>query len=158
MYEVIFLLYKSAFILKYYTIHYYTRHWDKTQILKKFPSGKINVTKNALFSFVRSTWSQFYFQQFLYWAEAKGSLAKTVCGIFHFRFRLVFLFIKKHGLFDCKRHNSFQNGNNRKANHSFYPKSLKIQWYQPELELPKNWVRYKLSKFNRCFKYVVFSQ
>ena len=27
----------------------YTIHWDKTQILKKFSSDKINLTKNALF-------------------------------------------------------------------------------------------------------------
>ena len=29
----------------------YTRHSDKTQMLKKLPSDKINVTKNALYFF-----------------------------------------------------------------------------------------------------------
>ena len=39
----------------------YTIHWDKIQILKKFPSDKINGTKNALFFFVSSNSSQVYF-------------------------------------------------------------------------------------------------
>ena len=37
------------YILKVYSIC--TTHGDKTQILKKFPSGKINGTKIALFFF-----------------------------------------------------------------------------------------------------------
>ena len=40
-----------------YTIHW----WDKTQMLKKFPSKKIKGTKNAVFSFSSSNSSQFYF-------------------------------------------------------------------------------------------------
>ena len=32
----------------------YTIHWAKTQVLRKFPWGKINGTKNAFFPFVSS--------------------------------------------------------------------------------------------------------
>ena len=49
-----------------------------------------------------------------------------------------FLFNKKHGLFDFKRHNSFQNKNNRKATQSFIPSDFLDLWFflnlQQELE------------------------
>ena len=49
---------------------------DKTQMLKKFPSEKINVTKNALF----------------FPSQAPPHHSFTfMCGIFHFRFRFVFI-------------------------------------------------------------------
>ena len=63
-------------------------------MLEKFPSDKGNVTKNALFfSFVSSNSSQFYFGfTILIQSEAhKFHLSKTVRGIFHFRFRLIFI-------------------------------------------------------------------
>ena len=55
--------------------------------------------------------------QFLY--EAYGSSLK-LCGIFHFRFRLVFIELyifvqRKAWTLTLKRHNSFQNKNNKKA-------------------------------------------
>ena len=62
-------------------------------MLEKFPSDR-NVTKNALFfSFVSSNSSQFYFGfTILIQSEAhKFHLSKTVRGIFHFRFRLIFI-------------------------------------------------------------------
>ena len=51
-------------------------------------------------------------------------LSKTVCGIFHVsiqsRFIKVYIFVhKKHGCLTLKRHNSFQNQNNKKATYSF---------------------------------------
>ena len=69
----------------------YTILWDKTQMLKKFPSDKINGTKNALFFLSRSpTHHSFTFNlRFLY--EHKVRLFKTVCEIFHFRFRFIFI-------------------------------------------------------------------
>ena len=103
------------YILKVYSI--YTAHWDKTQILKKFPSGKKNGTKNALFFFrelqlisftlrekCRNTefflvrlfphldwmWRDTFNLRFLYRLMLKVRLSKTVCGIFHFRFHFVF--------------------------------------------------------------------
>ena len=70
----------------------YTIHWDKIQILKKFPSGKISVTKNILFFFVNFNSSQIYFNsRFLYELKHKVCLSKNVCGIFHFWFCVVFI-------------------------------------------------------------------
>ena len=69
----------------------YTIHWDKTQMLKKIPSDKINGTKNALFFLSRApSHHNFNFNlQFLYdWSTS--FISKTVCWIFYFRFRFVF--------------------------------------------------------------------
>ena len=80
-------------------------------MLKKFPSDKINVTKNALFFLSRAaTHHSFTFNlRFLYELKHKVRLSKTVSWIFHFR------------SLTLKRHNSFQNQNNRKVTHSFAP-------------------------------------
>ena len=73
------------------------------------PSDKINGTKNAFFFLSRAPTDQssFFNLPFLYETKHKVLLPKTVCGIFHFRFRFVFfkvfiLFIKIHRLFDFK--------------------------------------------------------
>ena len=74
-------------------------------MLKKFPSDKINGTNNALYLLSRAPIHHgFTFNlQFLYELKHKVRLTKTVCGIFHFRFRFVFLFNKiMHKLFDFK--------------------------------------------------------
>ena len=62
-------------------------------MLKKLPSGIINVTKNALFLLSRApSHHSFTFKlRFLYELKYKVHLSKVVCGIFHFRFRLVFI-------------------------------------------------------------------
>ena len=72
----------------------YTRHWDKTQILKNVPSDRINCTKNTVSFLSRApTHYNFTFNLwFLYELKHKVRLFKTMCGIFHFRFR--FLFVK----------------------------------------------------------------
>ena len=74
----------------------YIIHWDKTQMLKKFSSIKIKGTKNALFFVSRTpTHHSFTFSlRLLYKLKYKVCLSKTVCGIFHFWFR--FIFIKFH--------------------------------------------------------------
>ena len=72
----------------------YTIHWDKTQILKKIAFGKINVTKSALIFFLSRapTYHSFTFNlRFLYELKHKISLSKTVCGIFYYWFRFVFI-------------------------------------------------------------------
>ena len=71
----------------------YTIHWDKIKMLKKFLLDKINVTKNALFFLSRAqTHHSFaYNSRFLCELKHKARLSKTVCGIFHFSFRLVFI-------------------------------------------------------------------
>ena len=62
-------------------------------MLKKCSSGKINGAKNALFFLSRApTHHSFTFNlRFLYELKHKIRLSKTVCGIFHFRFRFVFI-------------------------------------------------------------------
>ena len=65
----------------------------KTQILKKFPSEKINGTKNVFIFLSRApTHCNFIFNsRFLYELKHKVCLSKTVCGIFHIQFRFVFI-------------------------------------------------------------------
>ena len=72
----------------------YAIHWAKTQMLKKFPSDKINDTKSALFSFVSSNSLHHSFTfnlLFLYELKHKVRLSKTVCRTLHFRLHLVFI-------------------------------------------------------------------
>ena len=70
-----------------------TIHWDKTHV-KKIHSDKIDGTKNALFFFLSQASTHYSFafnMQFLYKRKNKVCLPKTVCGIFHSRFRFVFI-------------------------------------------------------------------
>ena len=62
-------------------------------MLKKSPSNKINVTKNALFfpSQARTHHSFTFNSRFLYELKRKVYLCKSVCEIFHLRFRLAFI-------------------------------------------------------------------
>ena len=65
----------------------------KAQALIKIHSDKTNGTKNALFFLSRApTHHSFTFNlRFLYELKHKVRLSKIVCGIFHFRFRFVFI-------------------------------------------------------------------
>ena len=84
--------------------------------IKKNPSEKMNFTKNAPFFLSRApTHHRFTFNsQFLCEMKRKVHLSEAVCGIFHFRFRLVFIkaciFVQLNSwtLPLLKRHNSFQ--------------------------------------------------
>ena len=67
----------------------YTIHWDKTQILKKFPSDKINGTK--ILSRAPAYHSFTFNLRFLNELRHKVHLSKSVRGIFQFRFRFVFI-------------------------------------------------------------------
>ena len=61
-------------------------------MLKKFPSDKINGTQNALFFLSRTpAHHSFTNLRFLYELKHKVCLSKPVCGIFHFRFRLILI-------------------------------------------------------------------
>ena len=62
-------------------------------MLKEIPSNKINGTKTAFFFPSRApTHHSFTFNlQFLYELKHNVRLSKIVCGIFHFRFRFVFI-------------------------------------------------------------------
>ena len=78
-------------------------------MLKKFSSDKINVTKNALF-FLSQTpthHSCTFNLRFFYELKRKVCISKTMCGIFHFQFRFVFIkvniFVQQNDrLFDFK--------------------------------------------------------
>ena len=62
-------------------------------MLKKIPSDKINGTKNApIFLSSAPAHHSFTFNlRFLHELKRKVRLSKTVCGIFYFRFRFVFI-------------------------------------------------------------------
>ena len=62
-------------------------------MLKKIPSDKIKGTKMPSFFLSRApTHHSFTFNlRFLYELKHKVRLSKTVCGIFHLRFRFVFI-------------------------------------------------------------------
>ena len=68
--------------------------------------------------------------RFLYELKDKVRLPKQVCEIFHFRFRVVFIkvyiFVQQKIMdsLTLKRHNFFQNQNNRKATHTFSSRPL----------------------------------
>ena len=71
-------------------------------MFKKFPSKKINVTKNAFFYFTSSKSSQFYFQSaVLMRAEARGSSLKLCVGFSIFD-SILLLFHKTRRLVDFK--------------------------------------------------------
>ena len=73
----------------------YTIHWDKIQMLKNFPSDKMNGTKNVLFLLSRAPTHHNFTSnlRFFYELKHKVRLSKTVYGIFHFRFRFVFIWV-----------------------------------------------------------------
>ena len=72
-------------------------------MLHKFPSDKINSTKNPLFYLSRApTHHSFTFNlRFLHELKHKHRLSETICGIFHFRFHFVFIkvysFVQENG-------------------------------------------------------------
>ena len=105
-----FLICKSMYILKVYSIHYTLRK-------------STNVEKT----------------RFLHELKYKFRLYKSKCGIFNFRFRFVLLkFIfcstKSMDSLTLKRHDSFQNLNNRKATHKFAPRPLIFKLKQKVLK------------------------
>ena len=94
----------------------YIIHWDKTQILKMFPSDRINVTKNAHF-FLSAAWTHHSFtfnSEILCKLKCKSLVSKSVCD---FPFLIPFCFCQK--LYFCstkgmdsltlKHYTSFQN-------------------------------------------------
>ena len=81
----------------------------KHKCKKKIPLDKINIKKNVHFFISRAPTNLgcTFNLQFLYKLKHKIYISKRVCGIFHFRFRLIFikvlfLFNKKHIIFVFK--------------------------------------------------------
>ena len=99
----------------------YIIHWDKTQILNKFVSDKLNGAKYVPFFFASCNLSQFDFWfAILIWGEANVSIKLCVrFSIFDsasFLWKFISLFNEVDGSLDSlKRYNSFQNLNNRKV-------------------------------------------
>ena len=151
------------------------QNWQIFIFLFKFPLDKISVTKNAFFFLSRTpAHNSFTFNlQLLYELKHMVHISKIVCGILHFRLRLVFIkiyiFVQKKSMdsLTLKHHNSFQN-KNRKATHNFAPRPLtsKLQqefwkfidicvgWSSPKTDLDTNFLNLK----NRSFENVTFSQ
>ena len=71
----------------------YSIHWYKTQMLKIFPSDKINRTENAFFFLSQApTHHSFSFDlRFFYEIKHKVRLSKTVCGFSIFGSALFFV-------------------------------------------------------------------
>ena len=70
----------------------YTIHWYKTQILKNFPSDKINGTKNVFFFLCELQLiivSLLICDSYICWSSRFVFL--KLCGIYYFRFRFVFI-------------------------------------------------------------------
>ena len=87
----------------------YSIHWDKTKMLKKFPSDKINGSKNVLFFFRELqliTVLLLICHSYMSWSTRFVSLKLCVgFSIFDsvsFLLKFIFLFNKMHGLFDFK--------------------------------------------------------
>ena len=59
------------------------KYFDKTQMLKKLPSGKTNVAKNAFFT-SRTPANHSLTFNFLYEWKHMVHFSETLCGIFHF--------------------------------------------------------------------------
>ena len=113
-------------------------------MLKKFPWDKTNVNiTNALFFLLRApTHNSFTFNlRFSYEMKHQACLSKTVCGIFNLRFRFVFIKVYIFASTKCmnsltlRRHNSFQNYNNRIATHSFAARPVIFNLQQEVLKL-----------------------
>ena len=127
-------------------------------MLKEIPSGKINVTKNALFfSFSISNSSQFYFQFTIpTWVEAplQVRMRYSIFDAVSFYQSLYFCSTKSMDSLTLKCHNSFQSYNNRKATRTFASRYLifKLQqevlkfndicvsWSSPKTDLEKNFL------------------
>ena len=71
-----------------------TLYIEIKHVLKKIPLGKMNGAKKKVVFFLSRapTHHSFTFNlRFLYELKHKVRLSKIVCGIFHFRFRFVFI-------------------------------------------------------------------
>ena len=100
--------YLKVCVLRKFTQH--TMHWDKTQILKKFPSYNINVTKIVLFfSWWAPTPTVLFLICDMSWNTRFVSLRLCV-GLYHFQMIPIYIFDRQNAwTLTLKRHNSFQN-------------------------------------------------
>ena len=124
------------------------------KIFLRTKKKKKNGAKNALFFLSQApTHHSYTFNlRFLYQLKHKVRPSKTVCGIFHFQFQFVlirvYIFVQQNvqTLLTLKRHNFFQNQNNRKASHSFAPRRLIFKSQQEVLKFNDIFVSWGSSK------------
>ena len=159
----------------FWYVKVYTESLFNTQYIEiKFPLDKLNVVKNEVFFLSRApTHHSFTFNlQFLYELKHMVHLPKTVFGVFHFWFCLLFIkvyiFVIYLDSLTSKCHNSFRNKNSRKEHTSFAPRpqifklqqedwkfsDIRVSWSSPKTDLEMN----LLNLENRRFEYVTFSQ
>ena len=116
---------------------------------------------------------------YLYELKHKVHFSKTMFGVFHFWFRLVFIkvyiFVQQkawtlNDYVTLNRHNPFQNQNNREATHSFAPRILTFKfqqevlkfnnicmsWNIPKTELETNFLNLKKRSFEPHFLIVIY--
>ena len=87
----------------------WTIRWDKTQILKIFPSDKINGTKNSFFFFRElqlTTFLLLIYDSYMSWSTwfvcLKLCVGFSIFNSVSFLLKFIFFFNKMHGLFDFK--------------------------------------------------------
>ena len=96
---------KKVYVVLFFNMHI-LKVWT-IQKLTKFPSDKINGTKNALFFISQAPTDYSFLLVCDSYMILKVRLSKNFCGILISSF--VFLFIKMHSSLTLKHHNSFQN-------------------------------------------------
>ena len=104
-------------------------------MLKKFPSDKINGTKKALFFFCElQLITVLLLICDFYMSLSARFVSVKLCVGFSFSITLYFWSSKSMYFLNLKRHNSFQNQDNRKSTHSFAPRPLIFKLQQEVLK------------------------
>ena len=148
---------KGPINLKVYSIHY---NWNKTNVRKiSFWQNKW-YKKCPLFSFASSFWCS-YFKWCSRFTCLKMLVGFSFFNSVFFYKNSYFCSIKSMDSLTLKRHDSFQNQNNRKSTHTFASRPLifKLQqnflkfnnvcmiWISPITDLVKNILNLEDSKF-----------
>ena len=121
--------------------------WDKTQMLQKFPLGKINVTKKSTLFFWRAP--LIIVLLLLCELKHKVRLCKAVGGFSIFDsvsclLKFIFLFNKKHILFDFKTSWFLSKSKSTQTS------DISESWSSPKADLDKSFLNLE----NRSFEYV----
>ena len=94
----------------------YIIHWDKTQMLKKFPSDKISGLKNTLFFYSRAPTHDSFFSfcdSYMSWSTRSVSLKLcpgfSIFDSVSFLLKFIFFLTKCVVSLTLKRHNYSQN-------------------------------------------------
>ena len=144
-------------------------HWDKTQILRRFPSEKIKVTKKCpLFFFHKLqliTALLLIHDSYTSWStrfiSLKLCVAFSIFDFVWFLLKFICLFATSMESMSLKRHNSFKNEKNRKATYSVAPgilifklqqkvwkfNGICVSWRILKTDLETNFLSLQKSKF-----------